>query len=265
MRIHCAVLWLALYAHGLLNCVSLASGGQLPMADGNCFPSRLHTLFGMNPLAPTHSSPHPLLVYYHDADANTPRKRSLGLQVRTGKLELPPLPARLLADWQRDIATQLDLQIGDVEELSLVRTRARWPGYSRAVQAVDDWLSRAGMPAMLAGSPVALMACRGARYHHDAAQYGGAAFCNLFLSEDRGLDLHCAASGHRIALVAGTLVLFDPSQPHAVIARGSAGFDVRDFADGPARDLVFLTWELPLGHPAVARALGVVIEGEGAR
>ncbi len=66
----------------------------------------------------------------------------------------------------------------------------------RCVQAVSDWTrAPAGVPAVLAASDVALMACRGARYHHDGAQYGGMAFCNLFLSDDKGLDLHFPAIG----------------------------------------------------------------------
>jgi hypothetical protein len=104
------------------------------------------------------------------------------------------------------------------------------------------------------------MACRGARYHHDGAQYGGAAFCNLFLSEDRGLDLHFPFAGHRIPLVRGTAVIFDTGQPHAVIQRSSAGFNAADFA--PDRDWtqVFLTWELPIEDAQVGRALRVAFD-----
>jgi hypothetical protein len=99
------------------------------------------------------------------------------------------------------------------------------------------------------------MACRGARYHHDGAQYGGAAFANLFLSEDRGLDLHFPFTGQRIPLVRGTAVVFDIGQPHAVIERGATGFDAAHFA--PERDCtqLFLTWELPIENAGVAQAL----------
>ena len=104
------------------------------------------------------------------------------------------------------------------------------------------------------------MACRGARYHHDGAQYGGAGFCNLFLSDDKGLDLHFPSTGHRIPLTKGTVVIFDTGQPHAVIPRGSSGFDAADFP--PERDCtqVFLTWELPIEHADVARALGIAFD-----
>jgi hypothetical protein len=116
---------------------------------------------------------------------------------------------------------------------------------------------------VLAASDVALMACRGARYHHDAAQYGGAAFCNLFLSEDQGLDVHFPVADLRIPLVRGTVLLFDTGQPHAVVPRGRSGFDEADFAACRHGTQVFLTWELPLEDAPVARALGVAFDVEG--
>jgi hypothetical protein len=116
------------------------------------------------------------------------------------------------------------------------------------------------MPAVLAASDVALMACRGARYHHDAEQYGSAAFCNLFMSQDKGLDLHFPSLGRRIPLSRGTVVIFDTGQPHGVIQRHSSGFDAAEFA--PDRDCtqIFLTWELPIENTHVAHALGVTFD-----
>ena len=114
-----------------------------------------------------------------------------------------------------------------------------------------------GLHDVLASSDVALMTCRGARYHHDGAQYGGAAFCNLFLSEDRGLDLHFAHTGHRIPLARGTMVIFDTGRPHAVIDRASSGFNAADFPADRDCTQVFLTWELPVEHEDVARALRI--------
>jgi hypothetical protein len=81
------------------------------------------------------------------------------------------------------------------------------------VQAAADWTRTLGLPDVLAVSEVALMACRGAKYHHDGAQYGGR---NLFLSEDR-VDLHFPP-GHRIPRQGDRDI--DTGQPHAVIARG---------------------------------------------
>lgn len=204
----------------------------------------------------------PLVSYFWSGDAI--RSRSVSDAVMTGVVNIPAPPTRLVADWERDISTRLGLEPGDVEVLPLSRARVRWPDYKHCVQAVADWTRTLGLHDVLACSDVALMACRGARYHHDAAHYGGAAFCNLFVSEDRGLDVHFPATGHRIPLVRGTVMVFDTAQPHAVIARDGRGFDVADFS--PERDCsqVFLTWELPIESADVAQALGIVFDNDPA-
>jgi hypothetical protein len=125
---------------------------------------------------------------------------------------------------------------------------------------VSDWTRTLGLHEMLASCDVALMACRGAKYHHDGAHYGGAAFCNLFLSEDRGLDLHFPSTGHRIPLTRGTAVLFDTGQPHAVIERRSDGFNLADFPPDQDCTQIFLTWELPIENHNVAHALRIAFD-----
>jgi hypothetical protein len=207
------------------------------------------TLAPLPQVAPDH-----LTAYFRTGEVM--RSRNVGAAVRRGTVDVPAPPARLLADWNRE-ASSLGLAPGDVEALPLVRARARWPDYRRCVQAVSDWAGTLGLPEVLAASEVALMACRGARYHHDAAQYGGAAFCNLFLSEDQGLDVHFPLAGLRIPLVRGTVLLFDTGQPHAVVPRGRSGFEEADFASGRGGIQVFLTWELPIEDAQVARSLGV--------
>ncbi|WP_341914351.1 hypothetical protein [Polaromonas sp. YR568] len=196
-----------------------------------------------------------LAAYFRSGDVM--RSRSVSDVVLSDTVDVPAPPARLVADWEREISLHLELEPGDVEALPLVRARARWPDYRRCVQGVSDWMQTLGLHEVLASSEVALMACRGARYHHDGAQYGGAAFCNLFLSEDKGLDLHFPATGHRIPLRRGTVVVFDTGQPHAVIERRGSGFDAADFPAGQDCSLVFLTWELPIEDAAVGQALGI--------
>lgn len=73
------------------------------------------------------------------------RSRSVGSTIPTGTLEVPALPARLLADCAREI-TRLGLELGDVEPLSLARARTRWPGYRQHIQAVADWTHQQGPP-----------------------------------------------------------------------------------------------------------------------
>jgi hypothetical protein len=185
------------------------------------------------------------------------RSRSASDVVLTSKVSLPAPHARLVADWQRETDLRLALEPGDVEVMPLARTRARWPELRVCLQAASDWACNYGIQDALSNSEMALMACRGARYHHDSAQYGDSAFCNLFLSEDKGLDLHFPASGHRIPLQFGTVVVFDTGQPHAVIRRGSSGFLAEDYPAGRDDIQVFLTWELPVEDANVAHALRI--------
>lgn len=188
------------------------------------------------------------------------RRRSVGRRVLTGHVSLPPLPGRLTADWERDVAQQLALEPGDVESLSLARARTRWPQYGECVQAMAQWAGGYGLAEVLAQSEIALMVCRGARYHHDSLQYGHAAFCNLFVSDDKGLDLHFPATGERIPLTRGLAVIFDTAQPHAVIESGASHFDA--FAYPPERDCtqVFLTWELPIENAVVSEVLQIELD-----
>jgi hypothetical protein len=199
-----------------------------------------------------------LISYYRSGNAM--RSRSVGDVVLSGMVDVPVPPARLVADWERDALQHLDLEPGDVESLSLARTRMRWPAYPQCVQAVADWTRSLGFDTLLATSNIALMACRGAKYHHDGGQYGGAAFCNLFISEDKGLDLHFASTGHRIPLTRGTVVIFDTGQAHAVIARTSSGFNTADFPADRDCTQIFLTWELPIEHIHVGQALQITFD-----
>ena len=199
-----------------------------------------------------------LTAYFWSGDVI--RSRSVSAVVLTGTVKIPAPPSRLTADWENDISLRLALEPGDVEPLPLARARMRWPDYKHCVQAASDWTRQLGLHDVLASSDVALMACRGAKYHHDAGQYGGSAFCNLFLSEDRGLDLYFPSTGLRIPLTRGTAVIFDTGQPHAVIDRRSSGFNVGDFSAEHDCTQVFLTWELPIERAEVAQALKVAFD-----
>ena len=209
-------------------------------------------------MPPNHAAQRPPTAYYWSGE--TLRSRSVSDTVLWGTLDVPTPPARLLADWHRETSERIGLEAGAVEVLPLARARMRWPDYPSCVQAVRDWTRARGLQEVLASSDVALMACRGAKYHHDGAQYGGAAFCNLFLSEDQGLDLHFAQTGQRIALVKGTVVVFDTGQPHGVILRQRSGFCPTDFPPEPAFTQVFLTWELPIENAPVAQALSIAFD-----
>jgi hypothetical protein len=196
-----------------------------------------------------------LVSYFWSGE--TLRSRSVSEVVLKGVLDVPAPPRWLLAAWQREVSSRLELQPGDVEALPLAPARSRWPDYKRCVQAVTDWSRDNALDDVVATSDVALMASRGAKYHHDGEHYGGMAFCNLFLSDVIGQDLHFPRSGLRIPLVRGTVVVFDTCHPHAVIARSTAGFDEGDFPADRDCTQVFLTWELPVENTPVAQALRI--------
>jgi hypothetical protein len=183
--------------------------------------------------------------------------RNISPVVLTTILDIPVPTARLNADWEREIAFQLFLEPGDVEVLPLARARLRWPDLSECIHAMKNWISAIELQDVLSSAEIALMACRGARYHNDVELYGSSAFCNLFLSEDKGLDLHFPQVGLRIPLTRGTAVIFDTGQTHAVIKRGSIDFNMDDFPSGSDCSLVFLTWELPIENPSVTHALQI--------
>ncbi len=203
-------------------------------------------------------SSHRLVSYYWSGDLI--RSRSVSGRVPTATLDIPEPPPRLVADWAREIASNLVLEPGDVEQMPLARTMTRWPEYRACLRAMQDWTGTLGLGEVLACGDLALMACRGARYHHDGMQYGGAAFCNLFVSDDKGLDLIYPGTGQRIALKRGTAVLFDTCQPHGVVPRGASRFDENDFPDSRELSQLFLTWELPIEDPRVAAALDIVFD-----
>ncbi|MBV8158947.1 MAG: hypothetical protein JO278_14910 [Dyella sp.] len=205
-----------------------------------------------------HSPQQLLTSYFWSGDVI--RSRRVSDIVLSGVVDIPEPPARLRADWAREISSHMTLEPGDVEVMPLARARTRWPDYSRCVQAASDWTRSLGLPGALASADIALMVCRGARYHHDGEQYGGAAFCNLFLSEDKGQDVHFPSLDLRIPLRRGTVLIFDTCQPHGVIQRGSTGFDAADFPSDQDCTQLFLTWELPIEDADLSQALDVVFD-----
>jgi hypothetical protein len=81
-----------------------------------------------------------------------------------------------------------------------IRQRRAWQ--------VSNWTRTLGLPETLPFGEVALMACCGAMYHHEAESFGGAVFCKLFLSENRGLNLNFSSLSHQIPLTKRKAMLF---------------------------------------------------------
>jgi hypothetical protein len=76
--------------------------------------------------------------------------------------------------------------------------------------------------------------------------------------------LHFPATGLRIPLVRGTVVIFDTGQAHGVIARDSDGFKASDFPIDQDLTQIFLAWELPIEQVNVAQLLQITFDTDPA-
>ena len=79
----------------------------------------------MSPVPQPNRARDRLTSYHWRGDAI--RSRGVSDVVISGTVDVPAPPARLMADWQREISLRLGLEPGDVEALPLARARMRWP------------------------------------------------------------------------------------------------------------------------------------------
>ena len=121
-----------------------------------------------------------------------------------------------------------------------------------ALEAVKCWLGTQGIG--VCGAHELAYACRGAPFHHDGESFSDRGFCVVWLSDDTRWDLVFPFAGERVALDYGTMVIFDPAQPHGVVRRGAERFDFGDFQDEPLG--VFASVDFKLGAKE-RRLLGV--------
>jgi hypothetical protein len=114
---------------------------------------------------------------------------------------------------------------------------------------------RAALPAALAPAlkpGFEWYCCRGAFFHSDA-HYGEVLF-GAWCTYGPARELVFARLGLRLPATVGDFAVFDPFEPHAVLAPGAASYD-REFYDGAAPS-VFLGFELEL-NDAVRAAFGI--------
>ncbi|HXF47077.1 MAG TPA: hypothetical protein VNK91_13255 [Burkholderiaceae bacterium] len=94
--------------------------------------------------------------------------------------------------------------------------------------------------------------CRGAFFHNDA-HFGDVLF-GVWCLAGPARDLVFARLKQRIPVAFGDVVVFDPFEPHAVLARGAARYQRADYVGEPIN--VFLGFELVL-DAAVRAAFGI--------
>lgn len=76
-----------------------------------------------------------------------------------------------------------------------------------------------------------LLCCEGATFHTDSFGFPSVFFCIAWLEDRTDWDLVFPASGHRVELKKGTVVLFDSANVHGVVARGTSIFDETKLGD----------------------------------
>lgn len=99
------------------------------------------------------------------------------------------------------------------------------------------------------------LACRGAFFHHDAEHFSNSVFAVVWLDEQDNSDLLLPAMGKRIPLKYGTVVLFDPCQPHGVVARGKNKFVEADFHDTDIA--AFACFDIDAADKSIATAMEI--------
>ncbi|MEN9627573.1 MAG: hypothetical protein RJA10_800 [Pseudomonadota bacterium] len=100
------------------------------------------------------------------------------------------------------------------------------------------------------------LVCRGAGFHNDVARHWSRCLFWVLALQVQDVELVMPHVGLRLPLVAGDLVVFDPSLAHGLCRPADGGQALpTSFGPGPADVQVFLTGELPLSDPQWA-ALG---------
>lgn len=187
-------------------------------------------------------------------------------------LDLDARPASALGSaGLRGLARRIGVGAAAVPPELLVAGRrafASAPGVGRVHSAGrwDDVAARAQLSAALGPLATALRpgfewyGCRGAHFHTDA-HYGDVLF-GVWMITGPEADVVFARGARRVAVCAGSVLVFDPFEVHGVLRPGAATYVAGDY--DAAATTVFAGFELNLDAPVraafgVAAAAGPVI------
>ena len=90
--------------------------------------------------------------------------------------------------------------------------------------------------------------CQGAFFHNDA-HYGGVLF-GIWAAAGPAREVVLPRIGRRISVPVGTIVVFDPFEPHAVLNVGASTYRREDYQGAEAN--LFLGFEVDLAPPVRA-------------
>jgi hypothetical protein len=190
-----------------------------------------------------------------------PTSRSVSDVVITGKLELDALDAEALTNWSSSYSSS---QPGDVEAVRLSDGFGQHEDVRPIEEAILKWAASENLSEVFADAHVAPLVCQGANFHSDGVNFPGEAFCIVWISEQVGLDLLFPNINVRVPLEQGTVVLFDPAQPHGVVVKGASEWDAGVYYEKivePTQHLV--SFDLDLLHDQLRQRMAVNFQPHG--
>jgi hypothetical protein len=188
-------------------------------------------------------------------DTQGPAGRSISDVILEGKVTLPEPDIDMLTDWSLAYGSS---EPGTIEAAG-PRTRL---GQNNEIQAIEaaalTWPELSGLEDAVAEAHITPLVCQGASFHTDGFLFGDFIFLVVWLVERQGIDLFFPNGGKRIALDYGSVVLFDPAQPHGLVFEEKSTWDAFQYTSrmsDPTQH--FVSFDFPVTTPSLAQRLGI--------
>lgn len=182
--------------------------------------------------------------------------RTIGDSVFHSVLNIPEPDHELACSWVEKLNQYPGFnEAGCIE--AVTGAMKGWSQFDDVHAAVDAWLTAQGMSGVLSTSDASILGCFGAPFHADFSYFADYSFAVLWLNQDSNLDLYFPNIDKRVPLQLGTVVLFDGSQPHGVVDRGSEIYDGSNYFERSDPTQLFVSWDVSLEHATVATRLGI--------
>jgi hypothetical protein len=189
-----------------------------------------------------------VLIQLHTGEFRTVSKKVL-----SGTIPISEKQIYTSRQWVNSLTSVRTLS-GDVVAI-LPEVLCDYPVQEDVVSAAVVWMQEQGLPVIRNQAPAAALACRAAPYHNDIAGFGDSLFCIVWAEEAAGLELVFPELEHRVNLALGTIVVFDPGQPHGVLKAGLKHYRAQDYRNLPAQSFISLDFGTELD--GVSEQMGI--------
>jgi hypothetical protein len=188
-------------------------------------------------------------------DAHGAAGRTISDVVLDGKVTLPEADIDMLTDWSLAYGSS---EPGTIEAAG-PRSRLGQNNEIREIEATAlTWPALGSLDDVLAEAHITPLVCQGASFHTDGLLFGEFIFLVVWLVERQGIDLLFPNIGRRIPLEYGSIVLFDPAQPHGLVFEESSRWDASRYTSqmsDPTQH--FVSFDFPVTTPSLAQRLGI--------